>query len=189
MKNAIVASKNEQSSDVITSLLSECGFDSIKAVSSGIEMREAFILYKFELAVIFTPLQDEVGIDLAKDIMDSYDSALIMISNSDNAERIQKTIASPNIFILPRPINKNNFSQTVRHLLIARAQILKLKSENNMLQKKVNDIKIINRAKCLLIQNLRLTEEQAHKHIQKQSMNLRISEIDVSKDILKTYEF
>ena len=43
-------------------------------------------------------------------------------------------------------------------------------------------------AKILLMQNLRMTESQAHHYLEKQAMNLRKSKYDVALRVLKTYE-
>ena len=47
---------------------------------------------------------------------------------------------------------------------------------------------IVNRAKYALIQYLGMTEEQAHKYIEQQAMNQRISKRTAAENILKTYE-
>lgn len=68
-------------------------------------------------------------------------------------------------------------------------KIQELERENKVLQQKLQDLKLIDRAKCILIGNFSMTEEQAHKHIEKQAMNLRLPKREVAKNILKTYEY
>ena len=60
--------------------------------------------------------------------------------------------------------------------------------ENRQLSQQLSDMKIVNRAKSMLMQYLNLTEEQAHRHIQKQAMDLRKTQRAVAEDILKTYQ-
>ena len=64
----------------------------------------------------------------------------------------------------------------------------KLEEENRQLSQQLSDMKIVNRAKSMLMQYLNLTEEQAHRHIQKQAMDLRKTQRSVAEDILKTYQ-
>ena len=45
--------------------------------------------------------------------------------------------------------------------------MLGLRQENIKLQKKIEEIRLVDRAKCALIQYLGLTESQAHKYIEK----------------------
>ena len=63
-----------------------------------------------------------------------------------------------------------------------------LKKENDGLIKKVEDMKIIDRAKCCLIHYLRIPEATAHRHIEKQAMDMRCSKRKVAEEILKKYE-
>ena len=50
------------------------------------------------------------------------------------------------------------------------------------------ELKLMNRAKCVLIQYLKMTEEQAHHYIEKQAMDLRCKKIQVAETILTMYE-
>ena len=47
---------------------------------------------------------------------------------------------------------------------------------------------LIDRAKCVLIQVLGMTEPQAHRYIEKQAMDMRVSKRQVAEELLKTYE-
>ena len=63
-----------------------------------------------------------------------------------------------------------------------------LGSENVRLKESIGDLKLIDRAKCALIQYLNMTEESAHRFIEKQAMDRRVSKREVALGILKTYE-
>ena len=60
--------------------------------------------------------------------------------------------------------------------------------ENEKLKHMVEDLKIIDRAKLLLVTCLNMTEEQAHRYLEKQAMDLRTSKLDVAKQVIRTYE-
>ena len=55
-------------------------------------------------------------------------------------------------------------------------------------QKKIEEIRVVNRAKLILIQVLKMTENQAQHYIEKQSMDLRQSRLVTAENILRTYE-
>ena len=65
---------------------------------------------------------------------------------------------------------------------------MRLEDENKKLQQKISEVRIVDRAKCILIQHLEMTERQAHHYIEKQSMDLRQSRIVTAQNILKTYD-
>ena len=66
--------------------------------------------------------------------------------------------------------------------------MISLQKENYKLHKKVEDSRIINRAKCILMEYLSMSEAQAHKYIEKQAMDLRLTRLEVAKNLLSTYD-
>ena len=67
-----------------------------------------------------------------------------------------------------------------------KTQIIQI--ENKKLLQKIEDIRIIDRAKCLLISYLNMSEPEAHKYIERQAMDMRITKRQVAEGIIKTYE-
>ena len=60
--------------------------------------------------------------------------------------------------------------------------------ENVRLRKKIEEIRLINRAKYILMEYLSMTEQQAHRYLEKQAMDLRITKIQVAENLLSTYD-
>ena len=52
----------------------------------------------------------------------------------------------------------------------------------------VEDIKLVDRAKLLLVTCLNMSEEQAHRYLEKQAMDLRVSRLEVAKQVIQTYQ-
>ena len=92
------------------------------------------------------------------------------------------------ILFVEKPLNKQLLYQAIKLVNKSTKSILKLKEENLKLKNKISEIRIIDRAKCILIQYLNMTEPQAHRYIEKQAMDRRITKKDVAQNILKTYE-
>lgn len=63
-----------------------------------------------------------------------------------------------------------------------------VRSENDRLKSTIGDLKLVDRAKCALIQYLNMTEADAHRFIEKQAMNRRLSRREIALEILKAYE-
>ncbi len=60
--------------------------------------------------------------------------------------------------------------------------------ENRKLKDTISDLKLVDRAKCALIQYLNMTEADAHRFIEKQAMNKRLSKREIALQILNAYE-
>lgn len=63
-----------------------------------------------------------------------------------------------------------------------------IRSENRKLKDTISDLKLVDRAKCALIQYLNMTEADAHRFIEKQAMDKRLPRREIALRILNTYE-
>lgn len=60
--------------------------------------------------------------------------------------------------------------------------------ENAGLRRKVLEAQAVGRAKCLLVERRKMTEQAAHRFIEKTAMDNRLTRYAVAKDIIKGYE-
>ena len=67
-------------------------------------------------------------------------------------------------------------------------RLKRIQAENSKLKQKIEDIRIIDRAKCLLISYLNMSEQEAHRYIEKQAMDMRFTRRMVAEEILNTYD-
>lgn len=185
--NILIAGKTEEICDSIAQLLLELDCDNISTFTSGAIVRGVDIS-KFDSVIISTPLSDEFGLDLVADISKDAKNGVVVLAKREIADEVQKKIRFTGAFVLPRPFNKALLVQTIKLAEIAHIGMAKLEEENRQLSQQLSDMKIVNRAKSMLMQYLNLTEEQAHRHIQKQAMDLRKTQRAVAEDILKTYQ-
>ena len=51
----------------------------------------------------------------------------------------------------------------------------------------MEEVRIVARAKCILVEYLRMSEQQAHRYIEKQAMDQCITKREVSENIIRTY--
>ena len=78
---------------------------------------------------------------------------------------------------------------TMLRVLMKYGQTVKqLESKVNQLEKAQQTEKIIRAAKRALQQHQNMTEDEAHRYIQKRSMELRISKLEFAQRILRIYQ-
>ncbi|HHT83072.1 MAG TPA: ANTAR domain-containing protein [Clostridiales bacterium] len=61
-------------------------------------------------------------------------------------------------------------------------------NKDKLNQSSMEEKDIVDRAKAVLIKHLSMTEQQAHRFIEKQAMDMRVNKTAVAEGILKTYE-
>lgn len=188
MDSALIVSSSDKGIDLISQLLNtNVKTDVMSAKSSG-EARRLMNASEYDIVVINTPLTDEFGDNLAVTITEISVSGVILIVNSDMADDIASKVESYGVLIVSKPIIRQVFMQAQKLATASKKRILALKSENISLQQKIEEIRIVTRAKCVLIQYLNMTETQAHRYIEKQAMDMRTTRQEIAINILKTYE-
>ncbi len=143
----------------------------------------------YDMAIINAPLPDEYGNELARKLYDSFGIPSVLLTPAEYLEEIERYFEGIPCFPLAKPIGKNTLTQGIQLACGAFRHISRLSTENEALQKKIEDFKVIDRAKCTLVGVLKMNEQQAHRYIQKQAMDQRVKPRVIADSILKTYEF
>ena len=69
----------------------------------------------------------------------------------------------------------------------ARERLRKSEKKALSIEEKMEEIRIVNRAKWILIRELKLDEPEAHRYIEKQAMDRCISKRIIAEEIIKKY--
>lgn len=82
----------------------------------------------------------------------------------------------------------SEFGKMISSVYAMRVRLAALENSNSTLIRKLDDSRLVGRAKLLLMQNLKMSEPQAHKYIEKTAMDSCVTRRDVAIRIIKTYE-
>ncbi len=186
MPSALIVSAGEKGQAVLRDMLSASRFDRVTTVSNGSDARRALISQGYELVVINTPLTDEFGHELAAHAS-AGGAGVIMLCKAEHAEQLGAALEREGVFVMSKPLVRPLFMQALHLVEMTQARMYELIVERDKLRRQLEDLRAVSRAKCLLIERLGWTEEKAHRHIEKQAMDLRISKREVAEEILKTY--
>jgi len=185
---ALIVSCLEKNKIFLADNLLAASINHIIAVQSCGEARRTLLERDFDLIVIDAPLRDESGEEFARHIASNSAAQVILAVKSEFFEAISAICEDDGVLTISKPVNKAVFWTTLKLAIAAQHRLQRMYKENNQLKQKIEDIRIIDRAKCLLISHLSLSEKDAHKFIEKQAMDMRVSKREVSESILKTYE-
>lgn len=188
MDSALLVSSSDKGHSTFVELLKAAEFTHITTAHSGNEARRMLMQSDYDLAIINAPLSDEFGHDLSCMVTENSYAGVILLTKSEVADQVSAKVENYGVLVVPKPISRPLFFQAVKLVSSSRRRLLGLKNENVKLQNKIEEIRLVDRAKCVLIQYLKLTEPQAHRYIEKQAMDMRVSRKEIALNILKTYE-
>jgi len=172
---------------IISDVLASASINNIDTVSSAGEARRILLERDFDITIIDAPLPDESGEELARYISAKGLSQVILAVNSEHFIEISSICHDDGILTISKPIDRNNFWSALSLAKSVNSKLKKIHNENVKLKQKIDDIRIIDRAKCMLISYLSLSEQEAHRFIEKQAMDLRSTKRAIAEEILKTY--
>lgn len=192
----LILSGNDETLSALSGMCSEyiskLGISSISISDSKESVWDKFnaeSVCEYSMVIISAPLSDEYGFSLVSHIAENSDAAILLSVSQKNAESAFSKICDTGAIILPKPVNKVSLYQTMSYMNAERKRRIEAKEKYSELDRKLHETKIIDRAKCVLIEYLSISESEAHRQIQKRAMDMREPLIQVAADILKTYEY
>ncbi len=152
------------------------------------EARRLLLERKIDLVIINMPLKDETGEVLAKDIaFNSSTTQVILMVTVEHYEEVANKVEDFGVIMVAKPINKKVLEASIKIAKVTYNRLKVLDQEKTLLSKKIDDIRIVSRAKCILIEYLGMSEPDAHKYIEKEAMNLRKSRKEIAEVIIQNY--
>jgi len=188
MTSVLLVSNTNTTLQLLSSFMNEQPISRLVSASDGATARREILDTDFDLIIIDSPLKDELGVNFALDAAEKTTSGIIYVTKYEKLYDANEELEDAGVFVIPKPISPEFFYQAIRLLIASRRRLTKLENENNKLQNKIEEIRLVDRAKCVLIQYLSMSEEDAHRHIEKQAMDLRIPRKKVAERILIRYE-
>ena len=188
IKEVFVISSNENFHKYVRENLPSRDYSVTGEARSCTEARQKMISKKYAVVLVNIPLADEAGTEFASDLAENTANTVVAVVKHEQEDELREFLEPFGIFVLGRPFPHTSFYQVMYDAAAAHAKMQVAASENQRLQTKLLDLRIINRVKYVLIQYLGMNEDQAHKYIEQQAMNMRIPKRTAAENILKTYE-
>ena len=161
-------------------------FPVFRATSAG-EAKRILVTDPVDIVIINSPLSDEFGTELALDLSQGTAGILLLVKN-DYFDQVCYKVENDGILTVAKPGSKQMIYGAIKLLTAMSSKLGKMEKRNRTLQEKMEDIRAVNRAKWLLIENLKMTEKDAHYYIEKQAMDTRLSRKEVAENIIRTYD-
>ena len=186
--SVLIVTASERFTDSIMPLLPMTDYWPVQTASSVAEARRWLADTEFDIVLINTPLPDDFGMHLAIDICTGSGAGVLLLVKNDHYNEIYSNVVRYGVITLSKPTNRQMVAQNLRILCATRKRIRQMQAKQATVEEKIKEIRLVNRAKWLLIECLNMTEAEAHRYIEKQAMDLRISRREAAENIIKTYK-
>ena len=185
--SVLIVSAAEGFNNALSALLSASKYSPTNFVSNVSAAKRAFAEHAFDFVIINSPLPDDIGIRFAIDTGSSKETVVLLMVRAELQTEIYDKVAEHGVFVLPKPTSKPTMEIALSWLSSAREKLRKTEKKALSIEEKMEEIRIVNRAKWILISELKMDEQGAHRYIEKQAMDRCVSKKVVAEEIIKTY--
>lgn len=185
--SVLVVSSFQKFNDALVPMLPNSEYYPVCFVSNIAAARREMLARQYDFVIINAPLPDDFGMRFAMDVCEKTDCVVLLMLRADSYEEVNAKVQSHGIFTIQIPTPAQTLKQGLKWMAAARERLRKLEKKTLTVEEKMEEIRIVNRAKWILIEQLKMTEAEAHHHIEKQAMDRCLSKKEIASAIIKTY--
>ena len=167
----------------IVETLRDKGFDVVGEAGDGNKAVELAFALKPDLMVMDIKMPDLDGLSAAEKIAELKIPVVLLTAFSQH-ELVTRAAEVGAMAFLVKPFSPQDLLPAIEIALSRHAQLVALESEIQDLGERLETRKLVERAKAVLSEKMKLTEPEAFRWIQKASMDRRLSMADVSRTVL-----
>ena len=186
MENVLIVSSSSKAAQIISDFMKESFGCNIRTADSAGQARTIISGDKsWEMVMISIPLSDESGIDLAETVVSSTAASCMVFVKAEVYEKVCQRLDKSDIIVVSRPFSRQTLYQIVRAADTALRRTWSLYEETVRLEKKIDEIKLIDKAKFTLMQYRNMTEEEAHSYLEQYAMKHRKKKTIAASEIIE----
>jgi two-component system, response regulator PdtaR len=167
----------------IVETLRDKGFDVVGEAGDGNKAVELAFALKPDLMVMDIKMPDLDGLSVAEKIAE-LKIPVVLLTAFSQQELVTRAAEVGAMAYLVKPFSPQDLLPAIEIALSRHAQLVALESEIQDLGERLETRKLVERAKAVLSEKMKLTEPEAFRWIQKASMDRRLSMADVSRTVL-----
>ena len=188
MENVFIVSSSDKGIIYISEIVKSLFNCKITVSRSGGEARRMLMERDFDLVIINAPLRDETGESLALHVSSKDITQVILIVKREFFEDISAVCEREGVLTVSKPVNKYIFISALSLAQSAYYRLKKVQTENDLLRK---NRRYPHYRPCQMYSYIlfNMNEKEAHRYLEKQAMDMRITKRAVAERIIKHMKF
>ncbi|MEG2109254.1 MAG: response regulator [Clostridium sp.] len=173
----------------VRSILESKGYNVVGEANDGFSAIDVCKKYKPSLVIMDVDMPNLDGIRTSRIITkDNLAGGIILLTGHEGEEYLEKATSVGAFGYLVKPIDDKAFIRNIEICLSKVSEFEKLKNDLDNVSTKLNERKIIERAKGILIKEFDISEDEAYRRIRKLCMDKRTTMAEIAKVIILGYE-
>ena len=185
--SALVASASQRFCGALAEFLPGSQYDPIVTVSSVSAAERALAQRPFDFIFLNAPLPDDFGLRFAVDCCRTGSGVAVLFVAAELYDGVCAQVTEHGVYTLPKPTPRGAMLRAVNWMTATRERLRKYEKRVQPIEEKMEEIRLVNRAKWLLISELKMPEPDAHRYIARRAMDRCVPKREVAEEIIRLY--
>lgn len=173
----------------IRDILEEANYDVVGEASDGFEAIELCQRHLPDLVIMDIQMPILDGLKAGKRIISEYlAGGVILLTAFSDSRNIEKATNIGALGYLVKPLDEKSLVPMIEVSIAKGKSVRKLENELTKVTKKLEERKVVEKAKGMLMKENGLSEEEAYQTIRKLSMTRRCPIIEIARTIVISYD-
>ncbi len=168
----------------IVQTLTENGFECVGQASNGEEAVRLALELKPDLVLMDIKMPGTDGLQAAEQLSE-HNLPVVLLTAFSSPELVDRASAAGVYNYVVKPFNPENLIPGLRIALSLHNRISQAVSEVELMAEKLESRKVVDRAKALLTEKMKMNEPEAFRWIQKASMDRRLTMRQVAETVIE----
>ena len=186
--SVLVVSSAESFNGAMTAMLPKASFQPPIKAPTIAAARRSLAERSFDFVIINSPVKDDLGVRFAIDCSTSHSALVLLLVPNEIHGDVYAKVGGHGVFTLPKPMNRQAMDNALRWLLTAKRKLSGAEKKTTKMQDKMEEIRLVNKAKWLLISKEGMLEPEAHRYLEKEAMDRCIPNKAVAEEVISKYE-
>lgn len=185
--SVLVVSASEKFNYAMKSMLPAGTYQPVIFASSIAQAQRETAERAFDFVIINSPLANDLGLDFAIDASIHKNAVVLFLINNAIHDEIYERVYPYGVLTLPKPMPMQSMETALRWMRSTKELTRRYQKKTTTAENKIQEIRLVNRAKWLLISNENMPETEAHRFFEKNAMDRCITKGELAREIIEKY--
>ncbi len=185
--SVLVVSCAENFNAALASVLPAADYKPVKYVKSISQAQRAAAEREYDFVIINAPLGDDLGVRFAIDSSSAAGSVILLLISGEYIDEAYGRLSPYGIYTLAKPVSQQSMINALRWMKTTCDKVKSAEKKTTSIEDKMQEIRLVNRAKLLLISHENCEEPEAHRYIEKSAMDRCVRKSVIAREIIDKY--
>ena len=183
--SVLLVSASQQINTAVSRLLPRDRYEPAVIVDNVSAAKRMMNERVFDFVIVNSPLPDDSGIHFLIDVSEGGGNTVgILLIKNENYPDVYGSVTRRGIFMISKPVVLTTVTSSLQWAEAVAARLKEYERRTQSLEDKMAEIRVVNRAKWLLIDKQHMTESEAHRYIEKQAMDRGVKRRVIANEII-----